>query len=50
LLDRYVRQMIEAGCVAGQSEIWFHWQGGEPTMLGLDFFREVVFCQAEDGR
>jgi len=46
LLDRYVRQMIEAGCAAGQSEIWFHWQGGEPTMLGLDFFREAVRVQA----
>lgn len=42
MLDRYIRQMIAAGRAAGQSEIRFHWQGGEPAMLGLDFFRDVV--------
>ncbi len=39
LLETYIRQYIE-----GQDgeEIVFSWQGGEPTLLGLDFFRKVV--------
>lgn len=28
-------------------EVVFPWQGGEPTLMGLDFFREVVRIQAE---
>ena len=33
-------------------EVTFAWQGGEPTMLGVDFFRRVVELQREfsDGR
>ena len=38
-LERFVQQYI-AG-VTGP-EIVFSWQGGEPTLLGLDFFRKVV--------
>ncbi len=39
LLEEYIRQYIE-----GQNfeVIIFSWQGGEPTLLGLDFFRKVV--------
>jgi uncharacterized protein len=39
VLEQYIRQYI-AG-VTG-SEVVFSWQGGEPTLLGLDFFRKVV--------
>lgn len=41
-LENYIRQYI-----AGQpvEDIAFAWQGGEPTMLGLDFFRRVVELQ-----
>lgn len=42
VLDRYIRQYIEAQSV---SEISFAWQGGEPTLLGVDFFRRVVELQ-----
>ncbi|TXT58152.1 MAG: Anaerobic sulfatase-maturating enzyme [Promethearchaeota archaeon] len=28
----------------------FGWQGGEPTVAGLDFFRKVVFLQQKHGR
>jgi len=39
VLETFIRQYIE-----GQNfkEIIFSWQGGEPTLLGLDFFRKVV--------
>ena len=39
VLEQYIRQYI-AG-VTG-NEVVFSWQGGEPTLLGLDFFRQVV--------
>ncbi len=42
VLDRYVRQYIEAQEV---SEVSFAWQGGEPTLMGLDFFERVVAFQ-----
>jgi len=40
LLDAYVRQLIEAH--AGIPEVQVAWQGGEPTMMGVDFFRRSV--------
>jgi len=40
LLDTYLRQLIEAH--AGVPEVMVAWQGGEPTMMGLDFFRRSV--------
>ncbi|WP_429301586.1 anaerobic sulfatase maturase [Paraburkholderia sp. GAS199] len=42
MLERYIRQYIEA---QNGDEIIFSWQGGEPTMLGIDFFRDVVEIQ-----
>lgn len=39
ILERFIRQYIEG--VTGD-EVVFSWQGGEPTLLGLDFFRKVV--------
>jgi uncharacterized protein len=40
LLVTYLRQLIEAQ--AGAPEVVVTWQGGEPTMMGLDFFRRSV--------
>jgi serine-type anaerobic sulfatase-maturating enzyme len=40
LLETYLRQLIEAH--AGAPEVMVAWQGGEPTMMGLDFFRRSV--------
>src|SRR5438309_4509234 len=40
LLEAYVRQLIEAH--VGAPEVMVAWQGGEPTMMGLDFFRRSV--------
>src|SRR5438067_5161564 len=42
VLESYVRQYIEAQHVP---EISFAWQGGEPTLMGVDFFRRVVELQ-----
>jgi len=42
VLETYVRQYIERQDVP---EISFAWQGGEPTLLGVDFFRKVVALQ-----
>lgn len=45
-LREYVRQYIVAQ-PKSVSEITFAWQGGEPTLLGLEFFRRVVAYQQE---
>jgi uncharacterized protein len=42
LLEEYTRQYIEAQRVP---EVTFGWQGGEPTLMGLDFFRRAVAYQ-----
>ncbi len=39
LLESYIRQYIEAQPMPAVS---FAWQGGEPTLLGVDYFRRVV--------
>ena len=39
LLENYIRQTIESQQVP---EITIAWQGGEPTLMGLDFFRRSV--------
>src|ERR1035437_279943 len=39
-LDAYLRQLIEAH--AQVPEVTIAWQGGEPTLMGLDFFRRSV--------
>lgn len=42
LLESYTKQYIEAQRVP---EVTFAWQGGEPTLMGLDFFRRAVALQ-----
>ncbi len=39
-LAQYVRQLMEAH--ADSDTVTVAWQGGEPTMMGLDFFRHAV--------
>jgi len=39
LLNTYIRQLLEAQQVP---EITIAWQGGEPTLMGLDFFKRSI--------
>jgi len=41
LLEAYIRQYINAQRVP---EATIAWQGGEPTLMGLDFFKRSVEC------
>ncbi|HTD23142.1 MAG TPA: anaerobic sulfatase maturase [Terriglobales bacterium] len=49
VLEEYIRQYIQSQAVP---EINFAWQGGEPTLLGVDFFRKAVQLQQKyaDGK
>ena len=47
LLEEFTRQYIEAQRVP---EVTFGWQGGEPTLMGLDFFRLAVKLQQKHRR
>ena len=42
VLETYIKDYIAASALP---EIMFFWQGGEPTLLGLDFFESVVELQ-----
>lgn len=42
LLEEYIIQHIE---VSAEPVIRFSWHGGEPTVLGLDYFRKIVELQ-----
>ncbi|MGF1761419.1 radical SAM protein [Photobacterium sagamiensis] len=42
VLESFIRQTIESQNTA---EYHFAWQGGEPTLLGVDYFKSVVSLQ-----
>jgi len=42
VLEKYIVQHIEACPIP---EIRFSWHGGEPTLLGVDYFRKIVELQ-----
>jgi len=42
ILERYIREFIQ---IQNGPDILFAWQGGEPTLLGVDYFRHVVALQ-----
>jgi uncharacterized protein len=44
VLESHIRQYIEAQT---GDEVVFSWQGGEPTLMHLDFFRKVVALQQQ---
>lgn len=39
LLEEYIRQLLEA---QQATSVTIAWQGGEPTLMGLDFFRRTI--------
>jgi len=42
VLESFIRQKIEAHQI---SNVTFAWQGGEPTLLGVEYFRKVIELQ-----
>jgi uncharacterized protein len=48
-LETYIAQYIDAQ-PADAPEVTFAWQGGEPTLLGVEFFRRVVELQQKHAR
>ena len=44
ILEEYIIQHIDA---SPGSVINFSWHGGEPTILGLDYFRKIVALRAQ---
>ena len=42
VLEQHIRQYIDAQT---GSEVVFSWQGGEPMLMGLDFYKRVVTLQ-----
>jgi uncharacterized protein len=47
VLESYIRQYIAA---QPGNYVQFAWQGGEPTLLGIDFFRDVIRLQERYGK
>lgn len=47
VLEQHIRQYIEAQT---GPEVVFSWQGGEPTVMGLPFFEQVVALQARHAK
>lgn len=47
VLENYIRQYIETNPT---NSVEFVWQGGEPTLLGVPFFRNVVTLQQKHSR
>ena len=47
VMERYIRQLIEAHRAP---RVTIAWQGGEPTLMGLEFFRRAVACAADSAR
>ncbi len=39
ILGRVIYEYIHAHNV---DQVWFHWHGGEPLLLGLDFYRKAI--------
>ena len=48
-LETYIQQYIAAQ-PAGPEEITFAWQGGEPTLLGIEFFKRIVELEKKYAR
>ena len=47
VMESYIRQMLDAHQTP---EVMLAWQGGEPTLMGLDFFRRTVAIAQKHAR
>jgi uncharacterized protein len=50
MTDAILDRMIGSFMATGQRVYSFAWQGGEPTLVGLDFFKRVVELQKHYGK
>lgn len=48
--DEVLEKMISSYMATPQPQYAFGWQGGEPTLMGVDFFRRVTELQKRHGR
>lgn len=48
--DRVLERMIATYMAISQPQYSFGWQGGEPTLMGVEFFRRVTELQEKYGR
>jgi uncharacterized protein len=48
--DEVLEQLISSYMQTPQPQYVIGWQGGEPTLMGLDFFRKIVELQKKYGR
>ena len=47
LLEQYIKQLVEAHKV---DQVAVSWQGGEPTLMGLDFYRSSIELEKKYAR
>ena len=47
ILENYIRQLVEGH---RSSEVMVTWQGGEPTLMGLEFYRRAIEFENRYGR
>jgi uncharacterized protein len=47
VLETYIQQLIEAH---GGNQVTVAWQGGEPTLMGLEFYRRAIALQKKHAR
>lgn len=49
VLETYIKNYIQSQSIP---EIQFVWQGGEPTLLGIDYFKKIIQyqCKYADGK
>ena len=43
-------QLVKSYLSLGFEQSSFAWQGGEPTLMGLDFYRRLIELQAQHSR
>jgi uncharacterized protein len=48
--DSVQEEMIKQTMRDGTQQVTFGWQGGEPTMMGLEFFQRAISLQRQYGR
>jgi len=50
MTDTVLEQLVKSFLATEQAQYSFAFQGGEPTLMGLDFFKHVVALQKKYGR